>query len=67
MYQTEKQYHGTKESWTTPTLKLWGTVTELTAALGGGGRSDQSEFPQMFPPSTGSFDICINDDPTESC
>lgn len=56
-----------KELYIKPRLNKIGTVAALTAALGSGSQADQSEWPQMFPPNGGSFDVCINDDPDEVC
>lgn len=49
-----------------PLIKAFGTVAELTAALGGSPDPDQSEFSQI-PAGTGSFDVCDNDDTTGVC
>jgi len=56
-----------KKHYASPELIEFGTVVELTAALGGGSQADQSDYPKQFPPATGSFDICNNDDPNSTC
>ena len=56
-----------KELYVKPKLGKIGTVASLTAALGSGSQADQSEWPQLFPPNGGSFDLCHNDDPDETC
>lgn len=56
-----------KKSYTSPKCIEFGTVVELTAAIGASSREDQSDFPQQFPPDTGSFDVCNNNDPTTVC
>lgn len=55
-----------KKSYQAPELVEFGTVGELTAALGSSSRPDQSEFPEI-PASTGSFDVCDNDTTTGIC
>lgn len=60
-----KDHH--KKAYRSPEVVLLGTLSALTSAIGSSSRSDQSEFPEQFPPGTGSFDICINDDPNETC
>lgn len=59
--------NATKKMYDAPTVAELGTVAELTAAIGSSSRTDQSEFPQQFPPDHGSYDICVNDDPRERC
>jgi hypothetical protein len=56
-----------KKLYEAPTLLDFGTVADLTAAVGSSSQEDQSEFPEQFPPDTGSFDICDNDDSTGVC
>ena len=56
-----------KRAYTSPTLTRFGTVATLTAAIGQGSRADQSEFPEEFPPSTGSYDVCYNEDENDIC
>lgn len=56
-----------KKPYRNPKLTNLGTLVELTAALGGGGAEDQSEYPQQFPPDTGSYDICRNNDSGQIC
>lgn len=43
-----------------PTVTDYGTVTSITAAIGGNPRPDQSEFAEIEA-DHGSFDVCIND------
>ena len=50
-----------------PKLDKIGTVASLTAALGSGSQADQSEWPLMFPPNGGSFDVCQNNNPDTTC
>ena len=47
-----------------PALVELGAVQQMTAALGSDVRVDFSTFPQI-PASTGSFDICPNNDPNQ--
>ena len=56
-----------KKEYTTPKLTRFGTVEALTTSIGQSGRTDQSEYPQEFPPSTGSYDVCYNADENEIC
>ena len=56
-----------KKSYEAPTLLDFGTVADLTAAVGSSTQEDQSEFPEQFPPDGGSFDICDNDDTAGVC
>lgn len=56
-----------KKPYTSPDFVEFGTVAELTAAIGSSSREDQSDFPQQFPPDGGSFDVCNNNDPTTVC
>ena len=56
-----------KKHYDSPELVEFGTVASLTAAIGSASRDDQSDYPQQFPPATGSFDICNNDDPNTTC
>lgn len=56
-----------KKQYGAPEVISLGSVVELTAALGGGGQQDQSDYPAEFPPSTGSFDVCNNNAETTVC
>jgi len=56
-----------KKAYTSPEFVEFGTVAKLTAAIGASSREDQSDFPQQFPPDTGSFDVCNNNDPASVC
>lgn len=56
-----------KKHYKSPELVEYGTVADLTAAIGSSSEADQSDYPQQFPPATGSFDICDNDDPDSVC
>lgn len=60
MTTEKKKYRG-------PKIEDFGTVADLTAAIGASNLADQSEFPQQFPPGTGSYDVCNNDTPGEVC
>lgn len=55
-----------KKLYVSPELVEFGTVAELTAALGPSSRPDQSEFPSI-PADHGSFDVCDNNDETGVC
>ena len=50
-----------KKPYDAPELVEYGTVAELTAALGSDSTPDYSDYPSI-PASTGSFDICTNQD-----
>ena len=50
----------TKKDYVAPAVEEFGTVADLTAAIGSSSREDQSEFPEQFPPDQGSFDVCDN-------
>ena len=50
-----------KKSYAAPAVQEFGTVADLPAAIGSSSSEDQSEYPQMFPPDGGSFDVCNND------
>jgi len=54
-------------NYTTPELVPLGSIESLTAALGSSSAADQSDFPEEFPPDTGSFDICDNENPNSEC
>lgn len=56
-----------KKHYAMPELVEFGTVAELTAAIGSSSQEDQSEFPEEFPPDGGSFDVCSNDENAEVC
>ena len=60
MLTTQKDYEA-------PTLVDFGTVAELTAAIGSSSDEDQSDYPQEFPPNGGSYDVCNNENPTSVC
>lgn len=53
-----------KKHYTSPELAEFGTVVALTAAIGSSSNDDQSDFPQEFPPGTGSYDVCNNETET---
>lgn len=55
-----------KKEYQSPAVVEFGSVSELTAALGAQVRPDQSEFPSI-PAGLGSFDICDNDDTMGVC
>lgn len=59
--------HNTQKVYEAPVLVEFGTVAELTAAIGASSDVDQSDYPQQFPPNTGSFDVCNNEDPNSRC
>ena len=50
-----------------PELVDFGTIAELTAAIGASSDEDQSDYPVAFPPNGGSYDVCHNDDKTSVC
>lgn len=50
-----------KKPYAAPAVQEFGTVADLTAAIGSSSSEDQSEYPQQFPPDGGSFDVCNND------
>ncbi len=56
-----------KKTYEAPAVQEFGTVAGLTAAIGSSSDTDQSDFPQQFPPDGGSFDVCDNDDTTGVC
>ena len=60
MLTTQKEYEA-------PELVEFGTVAELTAAIGASSDEDQSDYPQEFPPNGGSYDVCNNENPTSVC
>ena len=56
-----------KKPYASPMLSVYGSVAQLTAALGGSAQQDQSDYPEQFPPDGGSFDVCNNNDPNTTC
>jgi hypothetical protein len=56
-----------KKQYSSPEIVEFGTVASLTAAIGSSSRDDQSDFPNEFPPDTGSGDVCFNDNPDSVC
>ena len=56
-----------KKHYAAPELVEYGTVADLTAAIGSSSEADQSDYPQQFPPATGSFDVCNNDNVATTC
>ena len=56
-----------KKSYISPKCVEFGTIADLTAAIGSSSREDQSEFPEQFPPDGGSFDVCHNSNPSDVC
>jgi hypothetical protein len=56
-----------KKTYTSPKCVEFGTVVDLTAAIGASSREDQSDFPEQFPPDGGSYDVCHNTDPSSVC
>lgn len=56
-----------KTPYESPELTTYGSVADITSAVGGGDDSDQSDYPQQFPPGTGSFDVCDNENPNSVC
>lgn len=56
-----------KKRYNTPSVSDFGSITELTAAIGSSSQEDQSEFPEQFPPDGGSFDVCDNDNEAGVC
>jgi len=57
----------TKKGYIVPGVIDFGTVADLTAAIGSSSQEDQSEFPEQFPPDGGSYDVCDNDSNTGIC
>lgn len=55
-----------KKHYDAPTIVEYGTIADLTAALGSDSMRDYSEYP-AHPPSTGSWDICKNRNPDGTC
>jgi hypothetical protein len=56
-----------KLDYTSPEVTVYGSIQSLTSAIGSASRTDQSEFPEQFPPDGGSFDVCDNNDDTGVC
>ena len=56
-----------KKTYEAPAMQEFGTVASLTAAIGSSSDTDQSDFPQQFPPDGGSFDVCDNNDERTVC
>jgi len=56
-----------KKAYAAPAIHEFGTVADLTAAIGSSSKEDQSDFPQQFPPDGGSFDVCNNDEVLTIC
>ena len=56
-----------KKHYAMPELVEFGTVAELTAAIGASSDTDQSDYPEEFPPDGGSFDVCDNENPNSVC
>jgi hypothetical protein len=56
-----------KNRYQKPEVVLYGTVETLTTAIGSSDKTDQSDFPQQFPPDGGCFDVCENNNPNSIC
>jgi len=56
-----------KQQYVNSRLDKIAAVASLTAAMGSGSHADQSEYPQSFPPTSGSIDLCHNANPDETC
>lgn len=56
-----------KFTYSPPVVTNIGSVGALTAAIGSSSNDDQSDFPQQFPPGTGSFDVCNNNTQDTVC
>lgn len=50
-----------KKTYVSPGLKRIGSVSSITAAVGGGSLDDVSDRPNEFPPGEGSLDVCFTD------